>query len=184
MNADAALFLALKHALEGPLLTPFFSAITRLGDGFVLAAIILPALFYFDRERFKHHALPLILSVALSGLLVNALKIAVDRPRPPEYFAAQGLTVETPLGTPPDRSFPSGHSQTAWAAATYLSCLYPQAAPFFLLTALFVGLSRISLGVHFPLDVAVGAGFGAIFSAGGFLYAKRKEKWREENRRG
>jgi undecaprenyl-diphosphatase len=37
-------------------------------------------------------------------------------------------------------------------------------APVFLILALLVGLSRIALGVHFPLDVVTGAAIGAAFS--------------------
>ena len=168
MSLDEQLFLFLNHALSGSILTPLFTAATRFGNGLVLAALIIPWFYLFDKPKFRLHALPMILAVAISGGVANLLKIAVDRPRPAEHFQDSDVEVITPRGTPSDRSFPSGHTQTAFGAAVYLSCLYPGAAPLFMAAALIVGLSRISLGVHFPLDVLVGAMIGGAFSTTGF----------------
>ncbi|MCP4606715.1 MAG: phosphatase PAP2 family protein [Proteobacteria bacterium] len=173
MGFDEDLFSTLNHALSGPLTTHFFSLITYAGDGLLLALIILPLLYFFDRTRFRQQTLAMVLSVAMSGLTVNLMKIAVGRPRPPEHFASSDVEVHTPLGTPSDRSFPSGHTQTAFGAATYLSCLYPIWAPAFVVFAALVGLSRIAVGVHFPLDVLIGAAIGALFSLVGFWVNKK-----------
>ena len=175
MELDNELFLWINGALSGEVATALFANITRLGNGLILAIIILPSLYFFDRPRFRRHALGMLVAVALSGLVVNLLKVAVDRPRPSEYFADLAQEVHVPLGTPPDRSFPSGHTQTAFGAGVYLSLMYPYASPLFLLMAALVGLSRIALGVHFPLDVLVGAVFGASFSIGGYWIARRQK---------
>jgi len=173
IELDEQLFLALNHALSGTWSTEVFAVVTRLGDGLVLAALIVVPMLVFDRQRLKRHVIPMVLAVAISGGLVNLMKIGVDRPRPAERFASTGVEVHTPRGTPSDRSFPSGHTQTAFGAATYLSCLYPAATPAFLLGALLVGLSRIALGVHYPLDVLAGAVIGAAFSIAAFLITRR-----------
>ena len=173
MNFDEQLFLALNQVLSGHGATVVFSNITHLGDGLVLALIILPALFFLDRPTFKRHVVAMVVAVALSGLAVNLMKIAVDRPRPPERFELTGIEVHTPTGVPGDRSFPSGHAQTAFGAATYLACLYPLASPLFLGLATLVGLSRIAIGVHFPLDVLAGGLFGALFSFIAFKFRNR-----------
>ncbi len=174
MNFDTDLFLTLNHALSGPVATFFFSKITHLGNGLVLAVLVLLPLFVFDRARFRRHGVPMVIAVALSGGVVNLMKIAVDRPRPERYFEPSGVEVHTPLGTPGDKAFPSGHTQTAFGAATYLSCIYPTAAPLFLSLAALVGLSRIAVGVHYPLDVVVGALFGVTFSLAAFLWVRRR----------
>ena len=164
LSTDANLFLALNSLLSGPLATPLFRAATTLGNGLVLALLVLLPMYRWDRDRFRQHALALVVAVAVSGLVVNLMKIAVDRPRPPAHFAGQNLDIDTPAGLPPDPSFPSGHTQTAFGTATYLACLYPKyGAPLIVLAAI-VGLSRIALGVHFPLDVLIGALIGAAFS--------------------
>ncbi len=174
MKTDEYLFLKLNQALSGDFATEVFIILTRLGDGLVLTVLILPLFFLINRRRFYRHALPMIMAVALSGLVVNLMKIAVDRPRPPEHFAAADIEVHAPLGSPGDRSFPSGHTQTAFGAATYLACLHPPSSGVYLALAALVGLSRVALGVHFPLDVAVGAVIGAGFSLLAFWVARRR----------
>lgn len=175
METDTTLFLYLNHAMSGELATLFFSTITHLGNGLVLALLILPPLFLLRRKDFRTHALPLILAVALSGGVVNLLKPIVNRSRPGPRFAAEGVTIHVPEGTPPDKAFPSGHTQTAFGAGVYLSFMYPILSPVFLSLALMVGLSRIAIGVHYPLDVLVGALFGAIFSVIAFKIAIRRK---------
>jgi undecaprenyl-diphosphatase len=178
MEWDEQLFLVLNGALDREWSSRFFALATRLGNGWVLAALIVPALLIFDRRRLRRHLIALVLSVALGGLVVTLAKIAFDRPRPPEHFAAAGIPVHAPLGNPSDRSFPSGHTQTAFGAAVYLSCMYPVGAPVFVALAALVGLSRIALGVHFPFDVIVGAFVGA----GCGLLGHRINRWRLRRR--
>lgn len=174
MEWDAQLFLALNRALAGPWLDRIFVAITQLGNGWVLAALVVPALLVFDRRRLRRHLVALVVAVALGGLVVTLAKVAFDRPRPPERFAAAGVAVHAPLGTPSDRSFPSGHTQTAFGAATYLSSMYPAGAPVFLGLAALVGVSRVALGVHYPSDVLVGALVGAAFGLVGHRVNRRR----------
>ena len=174
MNFDAQLFLKLNHFFDGEVATFLFTVITQFGDGLILALIIIPLMYFLSKPRFKIHIVALILSVAVSGILITGIKVAVDRPRPPEYFQKLGVDVHAPLGSPRDRSFPSGHTTTAFGTATYLSFVYPPLAPIFMTLAALVGLSRIALGVHFPLDVIVGASIGAAFSVIGFFLNSRR----------
>ena len=119
----------------------------------------------------------MVLAVALSGLVVNVLKAIVGRPRPPLCFSDPLIHIHLPIELPSDGSFPSGHTQTAFGTAVYLSCMFPRGAPLLIGIAALVGLSRIALGVHFPLDVLTGAIFGAGCSWAGYrLNQKRLHK--------
>lgn len=184
MNLDDQIFLAVNDALSGPVSSAVFPWVTRLGNGLVLAILVVLFFAVFDRKKLKTHLLPMAVSVAIGGLAVTWAKIAVDRERPADHFALEDVEVHTPIGTPSDMSFPSGHTQTAFGAATFLSCMYPAAAPFLLIAAALVGVSRVALGVHFPLDVLVGALTGAAFAlAGYYLNRKRLAIAREKSGR-
>jgi diacylglycerol kinase family enzyme/membrane-associated phospholipid phosphatase len=98
-------------------------------------------------------------SIAVTSLVVNqTIKRVVRRPRPSLRAVPAVRHVRVaPLTT----SFPSGHAASAAAFATGVTVeLAPAGAPLGLLAAA-VGFSRIYVGVHYPLDVLVGAGIGA-----------------------
>ena len=67
-----------------------------------------------------------------------------------------------------ENSMPSGHTQTAFTVASVLVWALSKASKLrvwngaaVLLVASIVGLSRIYVGAHFPVDVVVGALVGA-----------------------
>lgn len=90
--------------------------------------------------------------IALVELSVRAIKRILPRSRP----RLQGLPPLAP--TPSPMSFPSSHTAAAVAAVGAFDGLIPR--PLLQLLALSSGFSRLYLGVHFPSDVAVGAGLG------------------------
>jgi undecaprenyl-diphosphatase len=59
-------------------------------------------------------------------------------------------------------SFPSSHAANFFGLATYFSYLYSRYKWWFFSAAFLVGLSRISVGVHYPLDVVGGGVLGAL----------------------
>jgi undecaprenyl-diphosphatase len=109
------------------------------------------------RRRLPLTFLAAAVATGAASLVAHVLKEAFDRPRPP--VAEPGLGSLTAI--PDNPSFPSGHSATAFAAATAVAILCPRLRPAALAIAVAVGLSRIYLRVHFPLDVLVGALVGA-----------------------
>ena len=58
-------------------------------------------------------------------------------------------------------SFPSGHAATAVAGAIMLSRIWPAGRFVLGALAMLIALSRIYVGVHYPLDIVAGAGLGA-----------------------
>jgi undecaprenyl-diphosphatase len=56
---------------------------------------------------------------------------------------------------------PSGHASTSFAGAVVLTALVRRAAPALFVLALLVAVSRVYVGVHYPLDVVAGAALGA-----------------------
>jgi undecaprenyl-diphosphatase len=104
-----------------------------------------------------------------ASLAANGLKQLFDRARPPEAHPDLGSLVALP-GNP---SFPSGHSATAFAAATAIAVICPRMRFWALGLAAAVALSRVYLRVHYPLDVIAGGLLGAGLGAVAALVAMR-----------
>ena len=64
-----------------------------------------------------------------------------------------------------DNSFPSDHSTVAFAAAFAVLVFYRRLGALLVLGAIGVAVSRVLLGVHYPIDVAASAVIGAASAA-------------------
>ena len=145
-----------------------WEAVTQAGSIYFYMAV-LSALFATGRRR---QAIGLSYLFALSALTVAITKEIFTTPRPP-------------LHTEPTYGFPSGH--TALSAA--LASFFLERKTFFLLAVpLLVGLSRIMLSEHYPIDVAGGLAIGLtegallkrIFDGNYERYLKAEQKYRTE----
>lgn len=108
------------------------------------------------RRRIPDAAVCAAMSAAGAAAVVGVLKDAFDRLRP----ALADPAVTALVATPDSPSFPSGHSATAFAAATAVGAFAPRLRLPLLALAALVALSRVYLGVHYWLDVLVGATLG------------------------
>ncbi|MGW9565029.1 bifunctional phosphatase PAP2/diacylglycerol kinase family protein [Prescottella equi] len=110
--------------------------------------------------RARRAAVRGVLAVAGASALSNAvLKPVFPRRRPPA--GTPEFTVRRGLPAPRSSSFPSGHSASAAAFATAVALEYPAAGVALAPLAAAVAYSRVHTGVHWPSDIAVGAGVGA-----------------------
>lgn len=108
-----------------------------------------------NRRAFPMVALAAGLSFVLASWLNAVIKALVDRSRPPHEIGLEALG-----GVPGSPSFPSGHAMTAFAVAGAIAMLAPRLRWPVLGLAALIAFSRVYLGVHFWLDVLVGAAFG------------------------
>ena len=116
----------------------------------------------------------LVLAVVLCYVLVDdVLKPAIARTRPFEAVA----DVRVVGGRPVTYSFPSGHAASAFAGAFVVTLMLPRARWWLWSLAVIIAISRVYIGVHYPLDVTAGALVGlavGAFVAGGRACYSRK----------
>lgn len=177
MTLDRGVFLWINNQWANRYLDVFFPAITWLGNGWIIFTVV--AIFFaVKRPAYLYQHLPWIIGVLLvNALCIFALKRMISRPRPLADLAPlieAGKVHIHVLGKQLRyRSFPSGHTQTVFAAVVYLSLLQRRWAPLFLSLAIAVGLSRIYMGLHFPLDVLGGGLMGVVLASGTWWLGKK-----------
>ncbi len=160
LRLDELALLGMRR-FHGPARTGLARALTRAGDAssWTLVGLALLATF---RAPLVHMGLRLGAGAGLATLLAQLLKRRLLRPRPSRAIAGF-----SPLAENPDAfSFPSGHTAAAFAVALALAGEPWGAGPLVLLLACGIGLSRVYLGAHYPLDVLAG---GALGTAAGLL---------------
>ncbi|MGF1525593.1 MAG: phosphatase PAP2 family protein [Candidatus Competibacterales bacterium] len=150
------------HALGGYGFPGLWAQLTFLGD----TLLALTLLLFAARRRPDLLWIGLLAAVVVAAV-VHGLKGAVGVLRPPAVLAGDALNV---IGPPYSyRSFPSGHAATAFTLAAL--AVYGASSPLTRLAALAVAVpvaaSRVVVGVHWPVDVMVGAAIGS----GGVLVA-------------
>jgi len=182
-HLDSALFWLINshHSSWGDALYLF---ITNLGNGWVVApALVVLIVIKVPRRRLASALLLSAMGMLSAGLTNNAVKSAVHRPRPLVYFAQAGNTVPGRAASDihivgkawKTRSFPSGHTETAFSAATVLGMLFGGWYWLAYLAAALVGYSRVYAGVHFPLDVAAGALIGTAVTAAWVMWYRVRQ---------
>jgi membrane-associated phospholipid phosphatase len=135
----------------------FWANITIFGDTLVFVVLFLPFI-----RRSPQLIYAMLLALILSTLLVQIPKHIFDVPRPAGIVSETKITI---IG--PDyrhNAFPSGHSATIFCLymlfLQYLRSSYGKVL--LLLLSTVVMLSRVVVGIHWPMDVTTGAIIGLL----------------------
>ena len=158
-NLDRFLFKAI-FGLHWPPLTAVMRFLTVAGTAGATWGFIAAVAFAVNGFDPRSLLLPWA-AIALSWVVAEGTKHLFDRARPFVHDASIAPLIKTPSSS----SFPSGHSATAAAGALALGALYPVLVPALVPAAILTILSRIYLGVHYPLDVLAGGGIGLLTAA-------------------
>ena len=152
----------------------FWTFITNLGHGGVYFALCFLGLLigYWGqsysaltaRKLFKFSSISLA-SLISAGFVVRLLKWVIGRPRP-KVWIEHDISNLSPYSFMSEfNAFPSGHTQTAFTVAFLLTLLIPRHKITFFAIAGLIGISRVALLKHWPLDILMGAMIGVIIPA-------------------
>lgn len=159
---DAALYEAIART-PTPALDRAMARLSRAADYSRLSIASAALLAAFGGRRGRRAAGRGLACVAATATVVNVGMKPLGRRRRPDRDA-RGVPEVRHVRMPVSTSFPSGHSAAAFAFATGVGHVDPQAAiPLRGLAAL-VAYSRVHTGVHYPGDVVAGALAGTLLA--------------------
>ncbi len=145
--------------LSTPFLDVIMNAITFAGEQLIFIAVITYIIWNVSKQGGYILTYTLMSSSALNGIL----KLIVHSPRP--FQVIEGIEGKR-LATAEGYAFPSGHTQGATTFYTSIALTFKKRPLMILaiLLSLLVAISRLYLGVHWPIDVIGGFTLGILFT--------------------
>jgi undecaprenyl-diphosphatase len=177
-----------RYLNSGPVKNPFFDllmpVITDLSRWRIIILLVWAGLVIIGGSKGRWAALMLIpIIVASDQLSSQVLKPIFERMRPCEvlgeinlWYGPEGWIVtpaEVVGGYKTSFSFPSSHAANITASMVFLALVYKRWMALPLAIMVLVSYSRIYVGVHWPLDVAVGMLLGALIAILAYLIFRR-----------
>lgn len=106
------------------------------------------------------YSLFLFKSLAVIGIILQLFKLIFGRLRPHASQDFYNATFDPINWHWHWHSFPSGHSQVLFTVAAFCMMIWPRWRLFFLVTAFFLALTRVSTHQHFLSDMIAGGHLG------------------------
>lgn len=134
----------------------------------IYLTIVLMFILSF-RFTFKEKKAMLLafLAIPIAVLLIKGIHFFFFENRPFVYYDITPLIAHNP-----NASFPSRHA-SIMSVITFAYFIYRSKwAPFFLVFLIWVGLARVYVGVHYPLDIVGGIILGIVSLIIGKLFIK------------
>ena len=157
--------------IHTPILDKIMVAITYLGEKGIFWISLGVILLFFKKTR--KCGLFMRISMMIGLIVGNGLiKNLVARQRP----CWIDNTINLLVANPKDFSFPSGHTLASFEAAITILLFDKRWGMVAVMTAFFIGISRLYLFVHFPTDVLAGAVLGTIIAVSVYHLGNKIEK--------
>ena len=169
----AALDPAELNALDRSAVNNWSPGAARASDYLAWTSALAPVVLMFDepgRNQAGIIGVMYLETALLSEGLIYLLKTAVARTRPYVYRDDPAVSLDLKMSRTSRRSFPSGHTATAFASLVFLATVQEQLHPGgaandwvwggCLAAAATTGYLRYAAGKHFPTDILAGAAIG------------------------
>lgn len=158
-NLNEAAFFYINEASKHLISDSLAAHLTELGNGSVVGilALVLTIKYPDIAKRF-------LIITLMSGILIAGFKQFFSDPRPAGVLAQTDFHI---IGDVLKRySFPSGHTTTAFAMAGFIMLTFASLPLriFVFVLAIVAGVSRISVGAHWPEDILAGAPLGLMIA--------------------
>lgn len=174
LEFDTNLFLALNSSGTSVFWDKFWIIYTTKFYWIPFYAVLLYFMFKkFNAKTFVLTLAVIALMITFTDQVTNLFKNGIKRPRPCYVEDLEGLMVLVKSYCGYAYGYFSGHSSNSMAVAIFSGLIlkhkYKYVIYALMVWAIFMGYSRIYIGVHYPLDVLSGALFGGL---SGYLFYK------------
>lgn len=161
-DLNQSMFFAINEVSKNLIPDALAAHLTELGNGSVVGILALGL-----TVKYPQIAKRFLFITIIAGILIAGFKQFFADPRPAGVLAQTDFHI---IGDVLKQySFPSGHTTTAFAMAGFIMLTFTS-LPLriaVLILAILAGVSRISVGAHWPEDVLAGAALGLLIAYAG-----------------
>lgn len=159
IQIDTTIFYFINVTMQNVVFDWLMPFITEKKHWFPVWIITAGMLIWKGGKKGRIFVLLIIPLITLSDQVSSSvLKPFFERTRP--CGALENIHLLVKMKT--SFSFPSSHAANFFATATFFNYFYPKYRWWYFFAAIMVGLSRVSIGVHYPFDILAGGILGAI----------------------
>ncbi len=155
---DFKLLIILNQKISNSLFDLIMPIITNEDHWRIPIFCLIIYLLLFSQKKGRVVLFLLIISLGINDYIcASIIKPTIARLRPSHEFL-EYINLLVPRGG--KWSMPSNHASNMFVLATIISTFYSKTKTGIFLVAILVSFSRVYVGVHYPMDVIIGASIG------------------------
>ncbi|WP_405268160.1 phosphatase PAP2 family protein [Methanobrevibacter sp.] len=164
MNLNTEIFYLINNDLSNPIFDLIMPPFTNLGGFVGLLILCIMAILickHYNKEDYLKISKLCLYALLLSAGIALCLKLCIIENRP---FTTLSHVHQLVVPSEPN-SFPSGHTSSTFSVVTILVHEFRQKkllVSILIIFSILLAFSRVYCGVHYPLDVVVGAIVGIV----------------------